>query len=61
MEVEVNENNVSLALRLLKRKLQREGIYKELKIHQRYEKPSEKRKRKRKEAARRARKLKREM
>ena len=57
MEVNVNENNVEQALRLLKRKMQREGIYRDLKNHRRFEKPSVKAKRKKAEAARRSRKL----
>ena len=57
MEVNVNDNNVEQALRFLKRKMQREGIYKDMKNHKRYEKPSVKAKRKRAEALRRSRKL----
>ena len=57
MEVSVNENNVEQALRILKRKMQREGIYKDMKNHRRYEKPSVKLKRKQTEALRRSRKL----
>lgn len=57
MEVNVNDNNVEQALRVLKRKMQREGVYKDMKNHRRYEKPSVKLKRKQTEALRRSRKL----
>ena len=57
MEVVVSENNLEQALKILKKKMQREGIYREMKVHKRYEKPSEKVKRKRTEACRRSRKL----
>lgn len=57
MEINVNENNIDQALRILKKKMQREGVYRDMKIHRRYEKPSEKRKRKRTEALRRSRKV----
>ena len=50
MEIRVNENNVEGALKVLKRKLQKEGLFKEIKRRKSYEKPSEKEKRKRKEA-----------
>ena len=59
MEINVNENNIDQALRILKKRIQREGVYRDMKIHRRYEKPSEKRKRKRTEVLRRSRKLKR--
>ena len=45
------------ALRALKKKLQREGVYREMKLRRHYEKPSEKRARERAAAVRRARKL----
>ena len=57
MEVLVSDNNLELALKVLKKKMQREGIYREMKVHKRYEKPSEKVKRKHTEACRRSRKL----
>lgn len=57
MEINVNENNIDQALRVLKKKMQREGVYRDMKIHRRYEKPSEKRKRKRTEALRRSKKV----
>lgn len=57
MEVSVNDNNVDHALRILKKKMQREGIYKDMKIHRHFEKPSEKKARKKVESLRRTRKL----
>lgn len=57
MQVHVRDNNVDQALRVLKKKLQREGVFREMKLRQHYEKPSEKRARERAEAIRRARKL----
>jgi len=56
MRVVVRDNNVEQALRALKRKLQREGIFRELKQRRSYEKPSEKRVRERAEAIRRTKK-----
>jgi small subunit ribosomal protein S21 len=50
LEIKVNENNVEGALNVLKRKLQKEGLFKEIKRRKSYEKPSEKEKRKRREA-----------
>ena len=43
LKVFVRDNNVEQALRALKKKLQREGIYREMKLRRHYEKPSEKR------------------
>ena len=57
MQVLVRENNVDQALRVLKKKMQREGIFREMKLRNYYEKPSEKRAREKAEAIRRARKL----
>ena len=57
MQVLVRENNVDQALRVLKKKMQREGIFREMKLRRNYEKPSEKRARERAEAIRRVRKL----
>ena len=57
MEVVVSGDGVDQALRILKRKMQREGVYKDMKLHRRYEKPSIKRARKRTESLRRTRKL----
>lgn len=57
MQVIVRDNNVDQALRALKKKLQREGVYREMKMRRFYEKPSEKRARNQAAAVRRARKL----
>jgi len=57
VEVLVRDNNVDQALRVLKKKMQREGIYREMKMRKHYEKPSERRVREAGEAVRRARKL----
>ncbi|MBS7540017.1 30S ribosomal protein S21 [Ancylobacter lacus] len=56
MQVFVRENNVDQAMKALKRKLQREGLFREMKARRAYEKPSEKRVREKAEAVRRARK-----
>lgn len=57
MQVLVRDNNVDQALRVLKKKMQREGIFREMKARSAYEKPSEKRAREKADAIRRARKL----
>lgn len=57
MQVSVRDNNVDQALRALKKKLQREGVFREMKLRQHFEKPSVKRAREKAEAIRRARKL----
>ena len=57
MQVLVRDNNVDQALRVLKKKMQREGVFREMKQRRHYEKPSEKRVREKAEAMRRARKL----
>ena len=57
MQVVVRENNVEQALRALKKKLQREGVFREMKLRRAFEKPSEKRAREKAEAIRRGRKL----
>ena len=57
VQVLVRDNNVDQALRALKKKLQREGVFREMKLRQHYEKPSVKRAREKAEAVRRARKL----
>jgi small subunit ribosomal protein S21 len=57
VQVLVRDNNVDQALRALKKKMQREGIFREMKMRGHYEKPSEKRAREKAEAVRRARKL----
>ena len=57
LQVFVRENDVDQALRVLKKKMQREGIFREMKMRRAYEKPSERRTRQKAEAIRRARKL----
>ena len=57
MLISVRDNNIEQALRVLKKRMQREGIFRELKAKRAYEKPSEKRIRKKAEAVRRRRKL----
>ena len=57
VQVVVRENNVDQALKALKKKMQREGIFREMKMRRHYEKPSEKRAREKAEAIRRARKV----
>ena len=59
IQVLVKDNNVEQALRSLKKKMQREGLYKEMKLRKHYEKPSLKKAREKEEAIRRVRKLKR--
>lgn len=56
MQVLVRDNNVDQALRVLKKKMQREGILRELKRRKAYEKPSERKAREKAEAIRRGRK-----
>ena len=56
LEVKVEGDNINRAINQLKRKMANEGIYKELKKRRFYEKPSERRKRKQREAERRLRK-----
>jgi small subunit ribosomal protein S21 len=57
LQVLVRDNNVDQALRVLKKKMQREGVFREMKRRRFYEKPSEKANREQAEAIRRARKL----
>jgi small subunit ribosomal protein S21 len=57
VQVVVRDNNVDQALKVLKKKMQREGIFREMKLRRSYEKPSERRAREKAEAVRRARKL----
>ena len=57
MLVTVRENNVDQALKVLKKRMQREGVFREMKRRRFFEKPSEKRTRERAEAVRRYRKL----
>lgn len=56
MEIHVRDNDVDKALRVLKKRMQREGIFREMKLRRFYEKPSERRAREKAEAVRRARK-----
>ena len=53
IEVVVRDNNVDKALRVLKKKLQKDGLFRELRLRQHFEKPSLKRQRKLKESLRR--------
>jgi small subunit ribosomal protein S21 len=57
VKVLVRDNNVDQALKVLKKKMQREGVFREMKLRGHYEKPSEKRVRQKAEAISRARKL----
>jgi small subunit ribosomal protein S21 len=57
VQVVVRDNNVDQALKALKKKLQREGVFREMKLRGHYEKPSERRVREKAEGLRRARKL----
>jgi small subunit ribosomal protein S21 len=56
LQVLVRDNNVDQALKALKKKMQREWLFREMKLHNYYEKPSERRAREKAEAVRRARK-----
>jgi small subunit ribosomal protein S21 len=56
LQVFVRDNNVDQALRVLKKKMQRDGVFREMKRRRFYEKPSEKTTREKGEAVRRARK-----
>ena len=57
MQVLVRDNNIDQALRVLKKKMQREGVFREMKQRKSYEKPSERKNREKSEAIRRGRKL----
>lgn len=57
VQVSVRDNNVEQALRALKKKLQREGVFREMKLRKHFEKPSEKKKREASESVRRHRKM----
>lgn len=57
VSVSVRDNNVDQALKVLKKKMQREGLFREMKIRRHYEKPSEKKAREDAEAVRRWRKM----
>ena len=56
MQILVRDNNVDQALRVLKKRMQREGIFREMKLRRHYEKPSERRAREHAAAVSRARK-----
>ena len=53
IEVIVRDNNVEKASRVLKKKLQKDGLFRELRLRQHFEKPSLKKQRKLKESLRR--------
>ena len=57
IKIEVKDNNVEQALRILKRKLQRDGFFKIIKLKNTYEKPSEKKKRIKRENIKRVKKI----
>lgn len=57
VSVNVRDNNVDQALKVLKKKMQREGIFREIKLRRHYEKPSEKKVREQAESIRRSRKM----
>ncbi|MGB0719191.1 MAG: 30S ribosomal protein S21 [Bdellovibrionales bacterium] len=57
VSVNVRDNNIEQALRVLKKKMQREGIFREMKLRRHYEKPSIKKAREQSESTRRARKM----
>jgi small subunit ribosomal protein S21 len=57
VQVLVRDNNIDQALRVLKKKMQREGVFREMKLRKHYEKPSERKTREKADAIRRARKL----
>ncbi len=57
VSVNVRDNNVDQALKVLKKKMQREGIFREMKLRRHYEKPSEKKAREQSESIRRSRKM----
>ena len=57
IKIEVKDNNIEQALRILKRKLQRDGFFKIIKLKNTYEKPSEKKKRIKQENMKRPKKM----
>lgn len=57
MQVLVRDNNIEQALRVLKKKMQREGVFREMRQRKAHEKPSERKNREKGEAIRRTRKL----
>jgi small subunit ribosomal protein S21 len=58
IKIDVKDNNVEQALRVLKRRLQRDGFFKIIKLKDTYEKPSEKKKRIKQENIKRTKKIK---
>ena len=58
IKIEVKDNNIEQALRILKRKLQKDGFFKIIKLKDTYEKPSEKKKRIKQENIKRTKKIK---
>jgi len=57
IKIEVKDNNIEQALRILKRKLQKDGFFKIIKLKDTYEKPSEKKKRIKQENIKRVKKI----
>lgn len=57
VQVAVHGNNIDQALKALKKKMQREGVFRQMKLRRHFEKPSEEKKRKQAESERRRRKL----
>jgi small subunit ribosomal protein S21 len=57
VSVQVRDNNIEQALKVLKKKMQREGVFREMKLRRDFEKPSQKRKREKAESVRRWRKM----
>jgi len=57
IKIEVKDNNIEQALRILKRKLQKDGFFKVIKLKDTYEKPSEKKKRIKQENIKRVKKI----
>jgi len=55
IQVKVLDNDLEKAMRILKKKIQNDGLFKRLKLKKSYEKPSEYRRRKQREAMRRQR------
>lgn len=53
--VRVEDNDLEKAMRILKKKIQNDGLFKRLRLKKNYEKPSEYRRRKKREAQRRLR------
>lgn len=55
IQVKVYDNDLEKAMRILKKKIQNDGLFKRLKLKKSYEKPSEHKRRKQREALRRQR------